>query len=31
VLREAGVSDFERYAVKRGETLRIDLFLDERK
>jgi citronellol/citronellal dehydrogenase len=31
VLREAGVSDFERYAVKRGEKLRIDLFLDERK
>ncbi|HEX9489372.1 MAG TPA: NAD(P)-dependent oxidoreductase [Stellaceae bacterium] len=31
VLREAGVSDFDRYAVKRGETLRIDLFLDERK
>ncbi|HJT07018.1 MAG TPA: NAD(P)-dependent oxidoreductase [Stellaceae bacterium] len=31
VLREAGVTDFERYAVKRGETLRIDLFLDERR
>jgi citronellol/citronellal dehydrogenase len=31
VLREAGVSDFERYAVKHGEKLRIDLFLDERK
>ncbi|HKW52082.1 MAG TPA: NAD(P)-dependent oxidoreductase [Stellaceae bacterium] len=31
VLREAGVSDFERYAVKRGETLRVDLFLDERR
>jgi citronellol/citronellal dehydrogenase len=31
VLREAGVSDFERYAVKRGEKLRIDLVLDERK
>ncbi len=30
VLREAGVSDFERYAFKRGEKLRIDLFLDER-
>jgi citronellol/citronellal dehydrogenase len=30
VLREAGVSDFERYAVKSGEKLRIDLFLDER-
>jgi len=31
VLREAGVSDFERYAMKRGEKLRIDLFLDERR
>jgi len=31
VLREAGVTDFERYAAKRGETLRIDLFLDERR
>jgi len=31
VLREAGVTDFERYAVKRGETLRVDLFLDERR
>ncbi len=30
VLREGGVSDFEPYAVKRGERLRIDLFLDER-
>jgi citronellol/citronellal dehydrogenase len=30
VLREAGISDFEPYAMKRGETLRIDLFLDER-
>jgi citronellol/citronellal dehydrogenase len=30
VLREAGVADFERYAVKPGEKLRIDLFLDER-
>jgi citronellol/citronellal dehydrogenase len=30
VLREAGVADFERYAVKAGEKLRIDLFLDER-
>jgi citronellol/citronellal dehydrogenase len=30
VLREAGVGDFERYAVKPGEKLRIDLFLDER-
>ena len=30
VLREAGVRDFERYAVKPGETLRVDLFLDER-
>ncbi|HEX6842874.1 MAG TPA: NAD(P)-dependent oxidoreductase [Stellaceae bacterium] len=30
VLREAGVTDFEPYAVKRGEPLRIDLFLDER-
>jgi citronellol/citronellal dehydrogenase len=30
VLREAGVADFGRYAVKTGETLRIDLFLDER-
>jgi len=31
VLREAGISDFERYAMKRGEKLRIDLFLDERR
>jgi citronellol/citronellal dehydrogenase len=30
VLREAGIGDFEPYAMKRGETLRIDLFLDER-
>jgi citronellol/citronellal dehydrogenase len=30
VLREAGVTDFDRYAVKPGEKLRIDLFLDER-
>jgi citronellol/citronellal dehydrogenase len=30
VLREAGVADFERYAVKPGEKPRIDLFLDER-
>jgi citronellol/citronellal dehydrogenase len=30
VLREAGVGDFERYAVKPGEKLRVDLFLDER-
>jgi citronellol/citronellal dehydrogenase len=30
VLREAGIKDFERYAVKRGERLRLDLFLDER-
>ena len=30
VLREAGVSDFSRYAFKPGEPLRIDLFLDER-
>ena len=30
VLREAGVRDFAPYAVKPGETLRIDLFLDER-
>lgn len=30
VLREAGTADFERYAVKPGERLRIDLFLDER-
>jgi len=30
VLREAGVTDFARYAVKPGEKLRIDLFLDER-
>ncbi|HUH85803.1 MAG TPA: NAD(P)-dependent oxidoreductase [Stellaceae bacterium] len=30
VLREAGVSDFSGYAVKPGETLRVDLFLDER-
>jgi citronellol/citronellal dehydrogenase len=30
VLREAGVTDFARYAVKPGEPLRIDLFLDER-
>jgi citronellol/citronellal dehydrogenase len=29
VLREAGIADFERYAVKPGEHLRIDLFLDE--
>jgi citronellol/citronellal dehydrogenase len=28
VLREAGVSDLERYAVKPGETLMPDLFLD---
>ncbi len=31
VLREAGVGDFARYAVKPGEKLRIDLFLDERR
>jgi citronellol/citronellal dehydrogenase len=31
VLREAGVVDFDRYAVKPGEKLRIDLFLDERR
>jgi len=31
VLREAGVSDFAGYAVKPGEKLRIDLFLDERR
>jgi citronellol/citronellal dehydrogenase len=30
VLREAGVTDFSRYAFKPGEALRIDLFLDER-
>jgi citronellol/citronellal dehydrogenase len=30
VLREAGVRDFSCYAVKAGEKLRIDLFLDER-
>jgi citronellol/citronellal dehydrogenase len=30
VLREAGVTDFSSYAVKRGEKLRVDLFLDER-
>lgn len=30
VLREAGVSDFSRYAVDPREPLRIDLFLDER-
>ncbi len=30
VLREAGVSDFGPYAVKPGEPLRLDLFLDER-
>jgi citronellol/citronellal dehydrogenase len=30
VLREAGITDFTRYAVNPGETLRIDLFLDER-
>jgi citronellol/citronellal dehydrogenase len=30
VLRQAGVRDFEKYAVKPGEELRIDLFLDER-
>jgi citronellol/citronellal dehydrogenase len=30
VLHEAGIRDFERYAVKPGEKLRIDLFLDER-
>ena len=30
VLREAGVTDFSRYAFKAGEKLRIDLFLDER-
>jgi citronellol/citronellal dehydrogenase len=29
VLHEAGIRDFERYAVKPGEKLRIDLFLDE--
>src|SRR5574337_1058692 len=28
VLREAGVTDFDRYAVKRGESLLPDLFLD---
>jgi len=31
VLREAGVSDFARYAVRPGEKLRIDLFLGERR
>ena len=30
VLRQAGVKDFSGYAVKPGEALRIDLFLDER-
>jgi citronellol/citronellal dehydrogenase len=30
VLREAGIGDFTGYAVKPGEKLRIDLFLDER-
>src|SRR4029077_8346550 len=30
VLREAGGGGLERYAVKPGEKLRIDLFLDER-
>jgi citronellol/citronellal dehydrogenase len=30
VLHEAGIRDFEPYAVKPGEKLRIDLFLDER-
>jgi citronellol/citronellal dehydrogenase len=30
VLREAGITDFTSYAVKPGETLRTDLFLDER-
>jgi citronellol/citronellal dehydrogenase len=30
VLREAGVTDFTGYAVNPGETLRVDLFLDER-
>jgi citronellol/citronellal dehydrogenase len=30
VLHEAGIRDFEGYAVKPGEKLRIDLFLDER-
>ncbi len=30
VLRGAGVTDFTRYAVKPGEPLSIDLFLDER-
>jgi citronellol/citronellal dehydrogenase len=30
VLHEAGIRDFERYAVRPGEKLRIDLFLDER-
>jgi citronellol/citronellal dehydrogenase len=30
VLHEAGVTDFSAYAVKRGEKLRVDLFLDER-
>ncbi|HEX7624298.1 MAG TPA: NAD(P)-dependent oxidoreductase [Anaeromyxobacteraceae bacterium] len=29
VLRAAGVEDFERYAVKRGEPLMRDLFVDE--
>jgi citronellol/citronellal dehydrogenase len=30
VLREAGITDFTRYAVNPGAALRIDLFLDER-
>ena len=30
VLREAGITDFTRYAVNPGEALRVDLFLDER-
>ena len=30
VLSRAGVRDFEKYAVKAGEELRVDLFLDER-
>ncbi|HYS79276.1 MAG TPA: short chain dehydrogenase, partial [Anaeromyxobacteraceae bacterium] len=29
VLRAQGVEDFERYAVKRGEPLMRDLFVDE--
>jgi citronellol/citronellal dehydrogenase len=29
VLRESGVEDFEAYAVRPGEQLQIDLFLDE--